>query len=78
MPNKHSNAGHTPMRTCVVCRAKSAQSELLSFFLLDHELVFDLDHSLMRRKQYLCRNTDCYAGLAKWKKRVYRKHGKQK
>lgn len=78
MPNKHSNAGHTPIRTCVVCRAKSAQSGLLGFFLLDQELVFDLNHQVMQRHYYLCYSAACYAGLTKWRNRNSRKFRGQK
>ncbi|HNQ44447.1 MAG TPA: DUF448 domain-containing protein [Candidatus Cloacimonadota bacterium] len=75
MPNQNSNAGHIPQRTCVVCRKICAQSELLSFFLLPSGLVIDLKNRLQARKQYLCANPGCYAGLAKWRRKYAKKIG---
>lgn len=69
MPNRSSNAGHIPMRTCVVCKKKVDQKRLLNFFSLDHGIVFDTKRILSGRKNYLCAAPDCFAGLEKWQKR---------
>jgi len=69
MPNKHSQAGHIPERTCVVCRHKGTQAEMLGFFIMPEGIVFDLGKAVMRRKAYLCRNPECYMNLGKWRKK---------
>lgn len=74
MPNKNSKAGHIAQRTCVVCRKKSAQNALLSFFLLNGKLVFDLTAHIQCRKYYLCGNAACAGGLPKWVARHTKKH----
>ena len=76
MPNMHSKAGHTPERTCVVCRTKRAQAELLPFLLIPEGIVFDLEHKLMQRKYYLCHSSECFVKLAKWRRR-YEKNRKK-
>ncbi len=75
MPNMNSKAGHIPIRTCVVCREKSEQSQLLSFVLLPGGIVYDLLSRLPARKQYVCRSRACVSGLAKWRKK--RQKGKR-
>jgi len=75
MPNMNSKAGHIPIRTCVVCREKSAQSQLLSFVLLPGGIAYDIARVLPARKQYVCRKWACVSGLAKWRKK--RQRGKR-
>jgi len=69
MPNRNSHAGHIPERTCVVCRKKRAQAEMLGFFIMREGIVFDPGNAVQRRKAYLCRNAECYLGLGKWRKK---------
>jgi len=69
MPNMNSKAGHIPIRTCVVCREKCAQDQLLSFILLPGGFVFDLARKLPARKAYVCPQEDCVNGLVKWRKK---------
>jgi len=72
MPNMNSKAGHIPIRTCVVCKRKSAQSELLSFVMLPSGIAFDPARRLPARKQYVCQKWDCVSGLAKWRKKRHK------
>jgi len=69
MPNKSSNAGHIPIRTCVVCRKKSAQDELFAFLLMPSGIVYDLCKKLNARKHYVCREAECVQSLVKWRKK---------
>lgn len=67
MPNANSKAGYTPIRTCVVCRQRSAKAELLPFILLPAGIVYDLKGRLQCRKYYHC--VSCLEDLPKWLKR---------
>ncbi|MCB5260172.1 MAG: DUF448 domain-containing protein [Candidatus Cloacimonetes bacterium] len=69
MPNKNSKACHIPIRTCVVCRQKLPQQELLGFILMPSGIVFDMFGRLNVRKQYVCSQRECIALLAKWRKK---------
>ncbi len=68
MPNKNSKAEHIPLRTCVVCKKKVDQKQLLNFFLTESGIVFDCNRIIQVRKFYLCPVADCFKGLAKWRK----------
>ncbi|HOA28688.1 MAG: DUF448 domain-containing protein [Candidatus Cloacimonetes bacterium] len=70
MPNMNSSAGHIPIRTCVVCRQKCAQSELLPFVLLPAGIAYDLSRRLQCRKYYHC--STCLDGVSKWVKRKFK------
>lgn len=74
MPNKHSKAGHIPIRTCVVCRQRSAKIEFLPFILLPAGIVYDLAGNLQRRKFYHC--YPCLQDLPKWRKRRHKSKGR--
>jgi len=78
MPNKCSHQDHSPMRTCVVCKKKVDQNRLLNFFTIDNEIVFDMQRVLPLRKLYICPNADCFAGLAKWRKRYQKRNSGKK
>ncbi|MCB5263013.1 MAG: YlxR family protein [Candidatus Cloacimonetes bacterium] len=69
MPNQNSKAGHKAIRTCVVCRGKSAQTELLSFILLPSGIVYDPARLLQARKYYVCPQQVCLNQLPKWRKK---------
>ncbi|MDD3523471.1 MAG: DUF448 domain-containing protein [Candidatus Cloacimonadaceae bacterium] len=69
MPNMNSHACHVPIRTCVACRKKSAQKELLAFLLLPAGIVFDINRRLATRKYYVCRDAGCVQNLDKWRKK---------
>ena len=43
------------LRTCVVCRAKRKQNELIRFVLLGARPVFDYKRKLFGRGYYVCR-----------------------
>ncbi len=72
MPNRSSNAGHIPQRTCVVCRRKTDKKELMKFILLDSEIVFDLNHDVEKRGYYVCDDNECLQKLEKKVKKILR------
>lgn len=74
MPNRNSNAGHIPQRTCVVCRTKAGLPDMLSFVIVQGGVVFDIDRRLQTRKFHLCHAESCLDGLAKWKQKRLRKN----
>lgn len=78
MPNKNSHAGHTPIRTCVVCKKKVDQKGLLNFYIMTEGIVFDLQRVLPVRKYYLCPTRDCFVGLDAWRKRYHKRIARQK
>jgi hypothetical protein len=69
MSNKASKAGHLPMRTCVVCRNRKPQTELMRFVFIDGEIVFDLQRCLQSRGYYLCDENRCLEDLEQWLKK---------
>ena len=73
MPNKNSRAQHQAIRTCVVCRQRYAQDELMSFFFLDGKLVFDLGRYYQARKRYLCSATECLNAFPNYKRKLAKK-----
>jgi uncharacterized protein len=76
VPNKASNAGHTPQRTCVICRKKLVKSELLRFAILDKEAVFDMGNTFPDRGYYVCDDNNCLMEIDKWLKKKIRKNRK--
>ncbi|MGI6197678.1 MAG: DUF448 domain-containing protein [Candidatus Cloacimonadaceae bacterium] len=73
MPNKNSRAQHQAIRTCVVCRQRYAQEELMSFFFLDGKLVFDLGRYYQTRKRYLCSSPECLSAFPNYKRKLAKK-----
>jgi hypothetical protein len=69
MPNMNSKAGHIPIRSCVICRAKREQKELISFLLMPSGIVYDLSRRLYGRKLYVCPSRECVTLLPKWQKK---------
>jgi predicted RNA-binding protein YlxR (DUF448 family) len=76
MPNQSSDAGHVPERTCVVCRKRFEQKELLGFYLLGNDPVFDIGKAVQTRKKYVCHSEECLSGLDKWLARHLKKAGR--
>ncbi|MCB5252439.1 MAG: DUF448 domain-containing protein [Candidatus Cloacimonadaceae bacterium] len=72
MPNRNSNAGHKAIRSCVICRQKCLQTELLSFILLFSGIVYDPRRVLQARKYYVCPRQACLQQLPKWRKKRQR------
>ena len=68
MPNKNSKAAQIKIRTCVVCKKKVDQNQLLNFFLTESGIVFDFGRIIPVRRFYLCPTADCFMGLSKWRK----------
>jgi len=73
MPNKNSGAQHQAIRTCVVCRQRYAQDELMSFFFLDGKLVVDLGRYYQTRKRYLCSATECLNAFPNYRRKLAKK-----
>lgn len=67
MVNKNSQAGHIPLRSCVICRDKTSKTKLLRFILLDGEIIFDPGQKVENRGYYVCDNNPCIEKLEKWK-----------
>lgn len=63
MPNRSSNAGHVPQRTCVVCKKKVGKFQLLRFMLLGSDVIFDLNCELDSRGYYVCNDNNCLQKL---------------
>lgn len=74
MPNAHNPAQKAPQRTCVVCKARKDLADLLSFFILPEGIVFDPARKVQRRRNYVCPQPECLAGLDKWKKQYTKRH----
>jgi predicted RNA-binding protein YlxR (DUF448 family) len=75
MPNQNSKAGQIPQRTCVICKTKTGQAELLNFYLMDRDLVFDMNKAVQTRKRYVCFRDECLGQLDKWLAKFLRKNG---
>ncbi len=78
MPNQASNVNYIPQRTCVICRKKKNQSELIRFVILENGVIFDLNRTLKSRGLYVCDNDECLNGIEKWKKKYRKKKSKTK
>jgi len=72
MPNRSSNAGHIPQRTCVVCRTKTDKKKLIRFVLLNSEIVFDLNCKIEKHGYYVCDDNNCLQKLEKRVKKILR------
>lgn len=66
MPDQSSKAVHKPVRTCVVCRGRFEQDNLLSFYLMGSEIVFDIKRAVANRKSYVCNQEECLTRLPQW------------
>jgi len=73
MANRSSQAGHQPERTCVICRSKKMQNELLHFKLRDKQVVFDFYRRLSGRGYYVCDAEECLERIPKWIKKQLKK-----
>lgn len=69
MPNKASKAGHMPLRTCVACKRKKPQPELMRLVFINGEIVFDLQRRLQGRGYYVCDENRCLEDLKQWLKK---------
>lgn len=78
MPNKASNAGHIPQRTCVICRHKQNKPELLRFVILQNEPVFDLTGKFQARGFYVCDENLCIEKLDKWVLKYKKKNSRRR
>lgn len=78
MPNKSVDKKHIPVRTCVICRQKDDMHKLLGFYLLEREIVFDINRVVQKRKMYVCHTEDCCGSLDKWLKKFLKRHVSKK
>ena len=69
MVNKASHAKHIPTRSCVICREKREQKQLLRFGIIEEDIVFDLNKRLTGRGYYVCDENRCIEKLKRWLKR---------
>ncbi|MDN5354092.1 MAG: uncharacterized protein PWQ09_848 [Candidatus Cloacimonadota bacterium] len=69
MPNQKSKAGHIPMRTCVICRQKKPQLQLLRFGKTASGVVYDLKHKLSGRGFYVCISNKCLQKIEQWQRK---------
>lgn len=74
MPNKNSHALHIPLRSCVVCKKKVDRNQLYNFFMLNREVVIDLNRSIPTRKYYVCLDYSCLNSLQNWVAKVTKKN----
>lgn len=67
MPKKLT---HTPERTCIICFAKKAPTELIAITRLKSgEIVINSGHNFAGRSAYICRKRACLEQARKEKKR---------
>ncbi len=76
MPNRSSKAGHTPVRTCVVCQKKREKKKMIRFIISDSDIVIDWKQHCVMRGYYTCDDNDCITRLDKWLTKKLRKKGK--
>ena len=67
MPNKSSNVGHKPIRTCSICKKRNYQKDLIHYKLIKKEVVFDVKRKLPGRGYYVCNDNICIKKLRKRK-----------
>jgi predicted RNA-binding protein YlxR (DUF448 family) len=75
MPNKSSKAGHVPQRTCVICKQRYGQKDLLGFYFLGSDLVYDIAKAVQTRKRYVCNAEQCLIQMDKWQAGYLKKAG---
>jgi uncharacterized protein len=73
MPNKASNKGHIPVRTCVICREKGSKCSMHRFVIQKGAILFDEKKILEGRGYYFCDKEKCRASLDSWLKKVKKK-----
>ncbi len=73
MPNRSSNVNHKPIRTCVICKSKKHQAEMLNFKIINSKIVYDFFRRLSGRGYYICDAEECVEGLPKWMKKKLKK-----
>ncbi|MCB5231323.1 MAG: DUF448 domain-containing protein [Candidatus Cloacimonas sp.] len=76
MPNKSSNKGHIPVRTCVVCRNRKDKQMMIRFEIVKGEFVIDFQKLMTGRGFYLCDDNACIAKLDKWMNKKKFKRGR--
>jgi hypothetical protein len=70
-----NRSGHTPIRTCIICRRKFFKHDLLRFVCPDKDddgLIPDPEHKMPGRGFYLCGSESCQEKMAKfrgWRKK---------
>ncbi len=73
MPNKASNNGHIPVRTCVICKEKGSKRSMHRFVIQKGAILFDEKKNLEGRGYYFCDKEKCRISLDSWLKKVKKK-----
>jgi len=73
MPNKASNKGHIPIRTCVICKEKGSKCSMHRFVIQKSAILFDEKNILDGRGYYFCDKEKCRASLDSWLKKAKKK-----
>ena len=73
MPNKASNKGHIPVRTCVICKKKGSKCLMHRFVIQKGAIFFDEKRVLEGRGYYFCDKEKCRASLESWLKKAKKK-----
>ncbi|MFZ0658391.1 MAG: YlxR family protein [Candidatus Binataceae bacterium] len=63
---------HSPVRTCLGCMRREAQSAMLRVAIRDAEAVLDEDGNIAGRGGYLHRNPECLERFVKSKVRQFK------
>ena len=54
-------------RTCIACRTKSQQNEMLRVAKLDTNVEIDKNNKMQGRGAYICKKSDCICNVIKKK-----------
>jgi len=73
MPNKSSNKGHIPVRTCVICKEKGSKYSMQRFVIQKDTIFFDEKNVLDGRGYYCCDKEKCKDSLDLWIKKAKKK-----
>lgn len=73
-----SSKNNEVIRTCVICKKKTDQKELVRLVLVDGELVYDMKRKLPGRGYYVCSKKECIEKLSIWKTKRLKRLLKQK
>lgn len=73
MNNVGLSSRNYPVRTCVICRNKAEKPSLLSLFIMNRNIVFDIKNVVKRRKYYVCNGFECLKMIDKWLHRKLKK-----
>lgn len=67
MTNHSSNANHTAMRRCVICKNKKDKESLFRIVFVNNQIIIDLNASIKSYGYYICGLDDCLKKMMIWK-----------